>query len=68
MNRGSPYYAGRLPLDDVARTLATACGHWGSGAEYLMNTVTHLENRGIHDSNLWRLQRLVAEQIDRSSP
>lgn len=64
MNRASPYYAGRLPLEDVARTLAVACGHWGSGAEYLLNTVTHLEARGIHDSGLWRLQQLVAGQID----
>jgi len=66
MNRASPYYAGRLPLEDVARTLALACGHWGSGAEYLLNTVTHLESRGIHDNGLWRLQKMVAEQIDRN--
>lgn len=64
MNRGSPYYARRLPLEEVARTLAMACGHWGSGAEYLLNTVTQLEDRGIHDSGLWRLQQLVAQQID----
>ncbi len=64
MNRASPYYAGRLSPDEVARTLATACGHWGSGAEYLLSTVTHLEARGIHDSGLWRLQRLVAARID----
>jgi cation transport protein ChaC len=64
MNRASPSYAGRLPLEEVARILARACGHWGSGAEYLLNTVTHLEARGIHDSTLWRLQRLVAAQID----
>jgi len=68
MNRASPYYTGRLPLEDVARTLATACGHWGSGAEYLLNTVTQLEARGIHDSGLWRLQQLVARQIDGLSP
>ena len=67
MNRASPYYAGRLPLEDVARTLAMACGHWGSGAEYLLNTVTNLEARGIHDRNLWRLQQLVAAQIDKLS-
>jgi cation transport protein ChaC len=64
MNRASPYYAGRMPLEEVARTLAVACGHWGSGAEYLLNTVTCLEARGIHDSGLWRLQRLVAKQIE----
>jgi glutathione-specific gamma-glutamylcyclotransferase len=65
MNRTSPYYAGRLPLSEVARTLARACGHWGSGAEYVLNTVTQLEARGIRDSGLWRLQALLAEEIDR---
>lgn len=65
MNRASPYYAGRLPLPQVAQTLVRACGHWGSGAEYVLNTVTQLEARGIHDSGLWKLQRLLAEEIDR---
>jgi cation transport protein ChaC len=44
--------------------LAGACGHWGTGAEYLLNTVTHLEARGIHESGLWRLQHLVAQCIE----
>jgi cation transport protein ChaC len=65
MNRASPLYAGRLPLQSIAQVLAKACGHWGSGAEYLFNTVSHLEAKGIHDRNLWTLQRLVAEEIDR---
>jgi cation transport protein ChaC len=65
MNRASPYYVGRLPLPEVARTLARACGHWGSGAEYVLNTVTQLEARGIRDSGLWRLQALLADEIDR---
>lgn len=64
MNRASPYYAGRLPPEEVARTLARACGHWGTGAEYLLNTVTGLEARGIRDAGLWRLQALVAQEID----
>ena len=65
MNRASPYYAGRLPPMEVAQTLARACGHWGSGADYLLNTVTQLEARGIRDAGLWRLLALVAEEIDR---
>lgn len=65
MNRASPAYVGRLDPGEVAKVLARACGHWGSGAEYLMNTVQHLEAQGIHDRALWRLQRLVAEEIDR---
>ncbi len=67
MNRSSPYYAGQLPEGEVARTLAQACGHWGTGAEYLLNTVTQLDARGMRDAGLWRLQALVAEEIDRMS-
>jgi glutathione-specific gamma-glutamylcyclotransferase len=65
MNRASPQYMGRMDPALVAATLARACGHWGSGAEYLYNTVRHLEARGIRDAGLWRLQRLVADEIDR---
>jgi cation transport protein ChaC len=50
-------------LVEVADVLARACGHGGSCAEYVFNTVSHLEALGIHDRNLWRLQRLVAERI-----
>ncbi|PBC03142.1 gamma-glutamylcyclotransferase [Mesorhizobium sp. WSM3860] len=53
----------RQPLERVAKILARACGHIGSGAEYLYNTVSHLETFGIHDRNLWRLQELVADEI-----
>lgn len=65
MNRQSTAYVGKLSLEAVADTLASACGHWGSGAEYLRNTVSHLDGRGIRDRNLWRLQAMVAERIDR---
>jgi len=51
------------PLEKVAWVLARACGHVGSGAEYLYNTVSHLETFGIHDRNLWRLQQMVADEI-----
>jgi cation transport protein ChaC len=54
-----------LAPEAVARRLAAACGHAGSCAEYLYNTVAHLEAAGIRDRGLWRLQRLVADEIDR---
>lgn len=63
MNRRSPNYLGRLEHERVADVLSQACGHGGSGAEYLYNTVHHLAERGIYDRNLWRLQALVAERI-----
>jgi len=56
-------YQGSLSLEQVAQTLSRAAGHWGSGAEYLYNTVTHLEQLGIHDEHLWQLQERVAEII-----
>ena len=61
-----PAYAGKRPLPEVARTLARACGHIGSGAAYLFHTVSRLEELGIRDRNLWRLQQLVAYEIQRT--
>lgn len=58
-----PNTARKLPLAEVAVILARACGHAGSCAEYLYNTVAHLEAFGIHDRNLWRLQDLVAQEL-----
>ncbi len=56
-------YSVKLPLERVAQILARACGHIGSGADYLFQTVSKLEELGIRDSNLWRLQQLVADEI-----
>jgi cation transport protein ChaC len=51
-NPESPNYAGELTPDEVAACLSEACGHWGSGAEYLLQTVTSLEAAGFHDPYL----------------
>jgi cation transport protein ChaC len=56
-------FAGGLTSDQIATTLCTAIGHWGSGAEYLLQTVDQLERLGIRDTNLWRLQQLVARKL-----
>jgi cation transport regulator ChaC len=50
-----------------AITLARACGHIGSGAAHLFHTVTKLEEFGIRDRSLWRLQELVADEIQRGT-
>ncbi len=63
-NTKGPVYTGKLELPEVARILARAAGHWGTGAEYLFNTVHHLDQFGIRDRNLWRLQELVAKEIE----
>ena len=67
VNRDSPHYTGRLALDDAADIVSTAAGHWGSCAEYLRETVSHLEELGIRDRNLWKLQAKVAERIKAAS-
>jgi glutathione-specific gamma-glutamylcyclotransferase len=63
VNRDSPHYAGKLSEDEAADILATAAGHWGSCAEYLRETVFRLEELGIHDRSLWRIQERVADRI-----
>jgi len=62
-NHGGERYAGRLPEAEIAARIAAACGHIGAGAEYLLDTVEHCEQIGIHDRRLWRLQALVADLI-----
>ena len=65
ISRSDPIYLPGLTEDQVVNALATAAGERGSMAEYLYATVSHLEQRGIHDRYLWRLQDLVADRIAR---
>jgi len=65
IDRRSGRYIGGLDAEAVADVLSMACGFRGSMAEYLFSTVSHLEELGIHDRHLWRLQELVAERIER---
>lgn len=64
MDRGSDAYVAGLAPDALADVLATAAGQWGSMAEYLFNTVSHLEELGLRDRHLWRLQELVADRLE----
>ena len=65
IDRRSGRYIGGLDAEAIADVLSTACGFRGSMAEYLFSTVSHLEELGIHDRHLWRLQEMVAERIER---
>ena len=64
VNPASPNYVGKLANEEIAQTLAMACGHWGSCADYLHQTVLSLDAAGIHDDYLWDLQERVAELIE----
>ncbi len=63
-NRRGQRYAGRLSEVDVANYIASACGHIGPSADYLLETVRHCEAIGVYDPMLRRLERLVAERLD----
>lgn len=58
-------YQPEPPEAELADILATAVGHVGSMADYLLNTVTQLEEAGIYDPHLWRLQELVAMRLEK---
>lgn len=64
MDRKSDRYVTGLDEGQVADVLSKAVGGRGSMVEYLFNTVAHLEQMGIYDSHLWRLQEMVAERLD----
>lgn len=64
INRKGPSYAGKMTAAEVADVLSSSCGHAGSCADYLYQTVSQLQARGIRDSGLWRLQNLVADRLD----
>lgn len=68
VDRHSGRYVTGLDEAAIANMLATAVGSRGSMVEYLFNTITHLETLGIHDPHLWRLQEMVAAQIEASRP
>jgi glutathione-specific gamma-glutamylcyclotransferase len=62
--RGSQGHLPDVPEDQIVAALATSAGPAGTMAEYLHSTVSRLEERGIRDRYLWRLQEQVAERIE----
>ena len=59
VRRDSSDYAGRLAHEVAARIIATSHGDRGTGRDYLANTVRHLEELGIRDTALHRIEALV---------
>jgi cation transport protein ChaC len=65
MDRKSGSYVTGLTQEQIADVLAHAAGSMGTMAEYLHNTVLHLEQHGIRDHQLWALQQMVADRLRR---
>lgn len=59
INRDHPNYAGKLPMEQLVETLATACGRLGSSRDYLFQTVEGLRAHGLTDPILEDLRARV---------
>jgi cation transport protein ChaC len=64
-NRACSGYAGRLPVETVVQSIATARGKYGSSAEYLFQTQATLETHGILDARVKRLADRVRSYLSR---
>ena len=61
-------YAGHLTDEKIADALARAVGMIGSMAQYVYLTVQHLEQLGLCDDRMWRMQEMIAERIELAFP
>jgi cation transport protein ChaC len=61
-------YAGRLSVDETARLILQGIGARGHCREYLCNTVRRLEELGLVDGPLHRLEVAVKELARRQPP
>jgi glutathione-specific gamma-glutamylcyclotransferase len=55
INHAHPRYMPELTVGEMAALIATGCGELGSCREYLENTVAHLRELGVRDTNLNRI-------------
>ena len=62
VDRAHRQYAGKLTMSEQADVIATACGAFGTSADYLERTRVALVTHGIVDPYLERLARLVAKR------
>lgn len=63
VNRAHDQYAARIDDNDAVEHIATAQGPLGSSAEYLFETVAHLEELGLRDRGLERVRRSLVERL-----
>jgi cation transport protein ChaC len=65
VDRTRPEYTGRLSDEDIIRIALGAHGHFGSCADYLLDTAMSLEQHGICDRRMRHLARLLHAQRHR---
>ncbi len=63
VNREHDQYAAGIDEDEVVKHIATAHGPLGSSAEYLFETLAHLEQLGLRDRCLERVRQSLVERL-----
>lgn len=58
-DRAHERYAGRLELEEIAHIIANGSGARGPNADYLFNTLRHLEELGIRERRLGEIAKAV---------
>jgi glutathione-specific gamma-glutamylcyclotransferase len=61
VDRAHPQYAGRLSIETQTRLVRAAVGLSGANIDYVLNTVRHLQEAGIHDVELMALAQRLNE-------
>ncbi len=62
VDRRHAQYAGRLGIVEAAEIVRHASGRNGPNVDYIMHTVAHLDELGIADSLLHRVQALLSRR------
>jgi len=64
VNRNHPRYTGKLPLEQVARYLATGRGIHGNCRHYFDSTIASLGEMGVRDAALERIRLALAAHAE----
>ncbi|MEH6651363.1 MAG: gamma-glutamylcyclotransferase [Motiliproteus sp.] len=59
VDHSSPQYAGKIAPQQAADSVRDAVGISGSSRDYLLNTIEHLDQLGLHDEHLSQIAALL---------
>ncbi|MGA9265854.1 MAG: gamma-glutamylcyclotransferase [Rhodomicrobium sp.] len=59
VDRRNRQYAGRIPLEMQAWLVRRSAGKSGANIDYVVNTMLHLRELGVHDAELERLMAML---------
>ena len=63
VNRRCSGYTGRIPLDVMGESIASARGRYGAAHDYLFRTIETLHQHGIRDERVEHLAGLVRARL-----